>query len=151
MKYLKSYKIFESLNELDTLSDICDELRDEGYSVDIGQPYKTSSHLFVSRDRFKNIGDKKQNVIVVEVNVRVPVFPGVSVDTDYTLNYFSFVKVKESFDRMDSYMKSEGYKSELELCRQKMGGVTWEKFSGKNTDKHKSYRINFFKNEAPKL
>ena len=130
MKHLKSYKIFESLNELDTLSDICDDLRDDGYSVDI-------------KVRLDIYSDK--NIIVVEVDWRGPAFDGVSVDTDYTLRYFSFVKVKEAFDRMDSYMKSEGYNSELELCRQKYSGTQWVKFSGKITDKYKSYRITFQK------
>jgi hypothetical protein len=145
VRYLKEYKIFESLSEVDVLSDICDDLRDDGYSVDIGQPYKNFKTIIDD-----NYISAKQNTIVVEVDWRGPVFDGVSIETDYTLRYFSFVKVKEVFDRMDKYMRSEGYNSELELCRQKYSGIQWVKFSGKITDKHKSYRIKFFKNEIPK-
>lgn len=131
MKHLKPYKMFESLSQMDTLSDICDELRDEGYSVDIGHPCISRAHR-ISNDS-----------IIVEVGLRVPAFDGVSIDTDYKLNYFSFVKVKDVFDRMDVYMKSEGWDSELQLCRQKMSGQVWDRFSGKVTDKHKGYRIIF--------
>lgn len=147
VRYLKEYKIFESLSEVDVLSDICDDLRDDGYVVNITQPFRETDWFkkVEFKDRLTSPGSDPMNTTVVEVDFRGPAFDGVSIETDYTLRYFSFVKVKEVFDRMDKYMRSEGYNSELELCRQKYSGVQWVKFGGKITDKHKAYRIKFQK------
>lgn len=139
MKYLKSYRVYEfgpenmlSSNEITILSDICDEIRDDGYEVTIDQPYLDPKSSFW----FKKVPDK--NAIIVEVNLPEDYLDGI------TLRPFSFTRVKEAFDRMDAYMKGEGWKSELLFFKSKMGGGSWVPFAGKNTEKHGNYRIKFF-------
>lgn len=121
----KQSKVNESRIEIpigDTIGDICDDLKDDGYEV------------LIEQDHYKR---------TFYINVTVS-----KEDSTTTKNIpFSFVLVKETFKRMIDFMKSEGYEYDLCYYKSKMGGGYWERFSGKNDSKHDSYQITFYKKD----
>ena len=129
-------RINESIDTstIDTINDICEDLRDDGYEVKVEQNTQTK-RTYEYKRRFYIQG----GFITVTVNKQEDYLDG------YTLVPFSFVKVKETFIRMINYMKLEGYDQDLCYYKSKMGGGYWESFSGKDDSKHDSYQITFFK------
>lgn len=118
---------------IDTLGDICLELKDEGYNIEIEQDQSNRKKEYDRRIYIDG------GYITVEVSKEESFLDG------YTHHPFSFVKVKESFNRMISFMKSDGYDYDLLYLKNKIGITQWERFSGKNDTKHRSYRIIFYK------
>lgn len=102
MKHLTKYKLFESVSKkehdeiIETLEDIGLDLKDDGYGIRVHGNYVHN-------------GSSK---IVVDVHLTKG---GSYVPIKYR-------EVKETFDRMDSYMKSIGFKSHLEYFIQKFSG-----------------------------
>ena len=133
MKHITTYKLFESSkfqDVLDNLSDIFLDMEDEGYKsivqeIPVCQKYDLSG---------------------IEVWMLKPVTLGDTTSplTNLYYNSFSFVKVKEVFERMVRYMESKGWTSELEYFVVKFTGGYWTSFEGKSTEKHICYRIRFY-------
>jgi hypothetical protein len=88
MKYLESYKLFES-NDVDILENIEDifmDMSDDGVEVNISTSDKTRMH-FITKPSIKSD--------IIEI-----VLVGKFKPIDYI----------ESFDHLDSYLESEGYR-----------------------------------------
>lgn len=65
-------------------------------------------------------------------------------------DYFNFDKVKEVFDRLDRYMKSNGFKSRLELYQNQgvhtpLTSSNMGRWVGFNSSLSNGYRIKFWK------
>lgn len=119
---------------VDTISDICQDLKDDGYEIDIKQNLSHSRTY-----EYKNKFYIKGGFITITVSKEEDYLDG------YTLVPFSFVKVKETFTRMMNFMKEEGYEYDLCYLKRKMSHESWVSFSGKDDTKHESYQITFYK------
>jgi hypothetical protein len=87
MKYLESYKLFESnVDIIETIEDIFMNMSDDGVSVNISTSDKTRMY-FITKPSIKS------NIIKI-------VLVGKFKPIDYI----------ESFDHLDSYLESEGYR-----------------------------------------
>jgi len=88
MKYLESYKLFESndVDIIETIEDIFMDMSDDGVEVNISTSDRTWMH-FITKPSIKS------NIIKI-------VLVGKFKPLDYI----------ESFDHLDSYLESEGYR-----------------------------------------
>src|ERR1035437_6984169 len=91
MKHLTKYKIFESLISINDiiadLKDICIELEDDGYSINI---------------KWQNSKIRPHIMCVVNLEHSVPSY-----------RPFPFSAIKEEFDRMDRCVRSKGFTSAI--------------------------------------
>ena len=134
MKHIKTYKIFDgyilkpgvysySISDfIEEINDICLELEDEGYTATI---YTEKEY---------------------------PYFDGIIImaSKSHQPDYFNFDKVKEVFDRLDRYMKSNGFKSRLELYQNQgvhtpLTSANMGRWVGFNSSLSNGYRIKFWK------
>jgi hypothetical protein len=131
----KDTKLFESseeftrdtIEEFDDLKDICLDIEDDGYKSIVMKKFRNTSEVEVWMLKPVTLGD-----------ITHPL-------SSLYYNSFSFVKVKEVFERMERYMKSKGWTSKLEYYNVKMTGGYWTEFEGKSAEKHICYRIIFHK------
>lgn len=134
MRYLKSYKLFESIDiENDRIyseiNDICQELKDDGLMVrvQISECAKIGNMLC---DEVVTIWTN-----VISSNVRIN-------RIDEVIEYG---KVKETYDRIIDYLSTQGYDN-YELKRFNFGdGSVYLDFDGDENQKSESFKIQFYK------
>lgn len=124
MKYIRSYKLFESNGDLiSNIKDILVELKDLGFSVKVHYYYdeiRISIYYTVSGDSYDHNSIAKSIVI------------GQVMDLSNGIHYANFNYnhlIKGEMERVFDYLKSEGYK--LHKC-----------ISGKNGMGEKDHGIN---------
>jgi hypothetical protein len=87
MKYLESYKLFESnVDIIETIEDIFMNMSDDGVEVNISTSDRTWMH-FITKPLIKS------NIIKIVL-----------------VGKFKAIDYIESFDHLDSYLESEGYR-----------------------------------------
>jgi hypothetical protein len=95
MKYLKSYKIFESQSLKDDIEDICQDVKDEGVDIHI-----TTDEVGGYNIMFKKLSNKPSK------------FPMSDADSKGNKQYahpIMYQEVKDTCDRLISYMVDSGY------------------------------------------
>jgi hypothetical protein len=138
MRYLKSYKLFESIDiENDRLysdiNDICQELKDNGLMVRV----QISECAVISNMLCDEVVTIWTNVI--SSNVRIN-------RIDEVIEYG---KVKETYDRLIDYLSTKGYDN-YKLKRfnfgiQNFAGSVYLDFDGDENQKSESFKIEFYK------
>lgn len=127
MKYLKPYRIFENNlgEDITTLNDIAEEVRDDGYVVRINKISNYSSDISIYFLKMKDIPNPTTNDIIT----------------------FPFIDIKDSISHMINLMEADGYKYNLyHLTLTNNNGTSWNPFGINDKDlNHHCYQIYFSK------
>lgn len=125
MRYLKSYKLFESVSsngefateqQLDTIEDILLPINDAGFSVEI----------------HKNIGGQNEELETDSEIARIYIEKKDPNGTEYdgTIPYRITDDIKETINRLIDYVDSEGYVTDIDCIFQGsgyLGARDWSK------------------------